>query len=247
MNKKYLVGLAVAMALPFAASAATFSNVQFDNGDVTVSGQGNSTVQATFHVIVPSGQVVEYIQTDVIGDNLAPVDTSVGGELGLQEGTHDVTLSVKLPPNTGTYTLNVQGAGIYGGIRSVSGNDNVVGTGSFGSALRVVADTTATTGGSSSDMPSWFSQFLALFGAASHPATTTPVVTVSPKCEAIAPFLGATPYAYSSVGVQLQSALLLDNPYSIPLLQAGSTVQMGYFGVQTHAALATYTATYHCN
>lgn len=80
--------------------------------------------------------------------------------------------------------------------------------------------------------------------------TPIPVPTVNPKCTVIAPFLGAAPYAYSSLGTQLQSALLLDNPHSIPALDnslhPNGTVPMGFFGIQTHAALSAYNAMYHC-
>lgn len=162
MRKLLGAALALATFVPMAAFAATFTNVQFDNGDVTISGQGGSTVNATFHVVVPANQVVENIQTDVISDNLAPVCTSVGGDLGLQEGTHDVTIAVKLPPNTGTYNLEVRGAGIFGGIRSVDCNDNQIGTATFSGALRTVDSNTNTTTSGGTSSTSFQSQIDAL-------------------------------------------------------------------------------------
>lgn len=243
--KKLLMSSAVALLFPIAAMAATFTNVQFQNGDVTISGQGGNTVQATFHVVVPANQVVEQMETDVTGDNLAPVCMSVGGEQGLQEGTHDVTLSVKLPPNTGTYSLNVKGAGTFGGIRSIDCNDNSVGSATFSSALRVVADSNSSTGSSTTEesrISAIVARILAALGIGG-----TPAPTASPKCAAIAPYLSAQTGTYSPMGVQLQSALLLDNPNSIPALAAGSSIPMGYRGVQTNAALAVYNSNYHCN
>ena len=64
MNKFKLAGAVAtaAMLLPVFAMAATFTNVQFQNGDTTVSGQGGSTVQATLHIVVPANQVVEQIE-----------------------------------------------------------------------------------------------------------------------------------------------------------------------------------------
>lgn len=116
---------------------------------------------------------------------------------------------------------------------------------------------TGGTGGSG--MPSWFTAFWASFqsgqcvnsggtwanGACTH---TTPAPTGNAaKCAAIAAYVNAPANTYSSVGVQLQSALLLDNPNSIPALAAGATIPMGYFGPQTHAALYAYNAAYGCH
>lgn len=94
-----------------------------------------------------------------------------------------------------------------------------------------------------------------LCGINPTPPVVTPPPTPTPppannKCTMIAPFLGATPYAYTSLGTQLQSVLLLDNPHSIPALDnslhPNGTVPMGFFGVQTHAALNAYNTMYHC-
>lgn len=246
MNKiiKFALGAAVIAPALIAGSAfaATFSNVQFDNGDVTITGQGGSTVQATFHVIVPAGQVVEYIQTDVVGDSLAPVDTSVGGDLGLQEGTHDVTVSVKLPPNTGTYQLNVQGAGIYGAFRSISGNDNVVGAASFSNALRVVADPNTTTGGVNAP-PSWFQTWFANW-TTQHPAPAPVPAPVSGVCADLGQYMSLHMGSTGQQVVQLQG-LLLSKGASIPALAAGAS--FGYFGSQTNAALMVVKGENHCN
>lgn len=80
--------------------------------------------------------------------------------------------------------------------------------------------------------------------------TPTPTPTVNPKCTAIQPYLGATPYAYSTLGQQLQNVLTLDNVHSIPALDVtlhpNGTVPLGFFGIQTHAALNAYNAMYHC-
>lgn len=237
--KRFLIAGALALALPVMSMAATFSNVQFNNGDVTISGQGGSTVQATFHVIVHANQVVEYIQTDVTGDNLAPVDTSVGGELGLQEGTHDVTLSIKLPPNTGTYSLNVKGAGIFGGVRSISGDDNVVGTASFSSSLRVVADSSDSTTGSS--MPAWFSAWLKAMGFGNTP---TPTPAPSTKCtELNTKLVGTVDNTYNDANIRLQGYLLSEGA-SIPALAAGAS--FGYKGPQTRAAVSWFQTMNHC-
>lgn len=246
--KKFIVGSLAAAALLVAgtASAATFSNVQFDNNDVTISGQGGNTVNATFHVVVPANQVVENIQTDVIGDNLAPVCTSVGGDLGLQEGTHDVTVQVKLPPNTGTYTLNVQGAGIYGGIRSIDCNDSVVGTGSFSGALRTVSTGSDTTSGPSVGSADWMAQLIAALKAALTPTAPTTPTTPAPStlCAQLTnSMLGAQQNVYNSANVALQGFLLYQHQ-SIPALAAGAS--FGFWGPQTNLALMSFKAANSC-
>ncbi len=89
-------------------------------------------------------------------------------------------------------------------------------------------------------------QLAAEIQAILHPVTP-PAPAVNAKCTAIAPYTSAPSFTFSPLGVQLQSALLLDNPGSIPALAAGSTNPMGYRGNQTNAALATYMSLYHCN
>ena len=257
MKNKILAGAIGLLALlPAAAFAATFTNVQFDNGDVTVSGTGGSTVNATFHVIVPANQVIENIQTDVIGDNLAPVCTTVGDNLGLQEGTHDITLPVKLPPNTGTYTLSVQGSGIYGGIRSVDCNDTVVGTASFSGALRVVSDNSNSTssGGSTGTTSQWdaltatLQAIVASLGKLTAPAPTpapTTGTTVSAACTAYAQAVSGTVAGVrNDANVRLQG-FLLSQGASIPALAAGAS--FGFFGPQTSAAVSWFLMGNHCN
>lgn len=250
MNKiiKGLGVAALALALPVFVGAATFTNVQFNNGDVTVSGNGGSTVNAEFRVVIPSGQVVEYIQTDVLGDNLAPVDVSVGGTLGLQEGTHEVTIPVVLPPNTGTYSLSVQGAGIYGGIRAISGNDNVVGNATFNNAIRVTADGNSNTGGSTNATPSWFTAWLngpfaALLtqiggGGSGSGNDTTECQDLTTK------MIGAQYGVYNAQNVKLQGFLLSEG-MSIPALSAGAS--FGFYGPQTAAAISAYKSANGCN
>lgn len=183
MIKTIIVSVVAFFAFTGVASAASFTNVQFQNGDVTVQGVGGQTVHATFRIVVGPGEVVEFIQTDVVGDSLAPVDHPVGGPLGLQEGTHNVTLPVVLPPNTGTYTLTVQGTGIYGALAAVDGSSPVVGSASFAGALRVVASGN-TSGGVGSSVEeetnatlSAIDNLIALIQAwfaAQQTATTTP-------------------------------------------------------------------------
>lgn len=255
--KKLFISL-VAVLSPMAVFAADITNVEFDNGDVTVSGKGGSTVQAEFRIVVPANEVVEYIQTDVDGDNLAPVDHSVGGTLGLQEGTHKVKVSIKLPPNTGTYDLDVQTAGIYGGIRAINGNDNVNSTDTFVDALRVVSSSSTNNNSNDNDedsAPSWLStlmaqmqaQMAALLAALKPPVGSTPV-----------PSNSCTEYAQLSAGLsqgsdtrpggrvgQFQSFLMYKG-FTIPLL-ANNEAPYGFYGVQTAGAAMSFKSANGCN
>ena len=130
------------------ANAASITNVEFGNGDVTIQGTGGSTVTAKLRIVVGAGEVVEKVQTDVLSDSLAPVCVEVGGEKGLEEGTHFVDVQVKLPPNTGTYTLEAKASGIYGAFKTVDCTSNIVATASFGGALKVVGSSSGSIGGS---------------------------------------------------------------------------------------------------
>ncbi len=241
MNKLYKVaGLVVgaAMLLPALASAATVNSVQFSNGDTTISCTGGSTVSATFQVTIPQNEVVENVRTTVGGQPF--VDTSVGGTLGYQEGVQNIQASVKCPPNTGYYNLDIQTAGIYGGQRSVSGADNVNGSSSYGSAIRVTANTDGSTVGTDGQ-PSWLAALMAAIANLNKPA---PVPTTSAACTAYAQAkAGAQMGVTNSANVRLQG-FLLSQGASIPALAAGAS--FGFWGPQTESARAIFVSTNNC-
>lgn len=129
------------------ASAASITNIKFDNGQTTTQCTAGQSVNAVVRLVVPVGEVAEIGQTDVIGDALSPsLPFNLGGQNGLEEGAHDVNVSFPCPPNTGTYTVEIRTAGIFGGQRAVVITDGVTTVASFGGALRVVG----TSSGSSS-------------------------------------------------------------------------------------------------
>lgn len=260
MNKIKTIAIftALAFALPVLASAASFTNVEFQNGQTAIEGTGGSTVTATFRVVVGSGEVVEQIQTDVIGDSLAPVCTSVGGTLGLEQGTHNVSIQVKLPANTGTHNLEVQGSGIFGGFRADDCVGDVVGSASFSSALRVVGTSSGTIGGTPTDP-----QIVAL---AAQIASITEAIkslqciyaggtwangTCTPKPATPPATTACTEYASLSAGLyqgsdtrpggrvgKLQSFLMYKG-FDIPLLSANQA-PYGFYGSQTAGAAAAF-------
>lgn len=250
MNKFLKIAGVATLVASFAsfAGAASFTNVEFNNGQTTVEGTGGATVTAKLHVVVPVNEVVEQIQTDIVGDGLAPVCTSVGGELGLQQGTHDVSIQVKLPANTGTHNLDVQGSGIFGGFRADDCVGDVVGSASFAGALRVVSSGGSTTPDTT---PSWLSAFqaqIAALIAALTPGTggTPPPTTVNPLCTKVASY-GSFSYGMTgSSVVQLQGFLLSEDPNSIPLIRDGKA-PFGFFGNQSSAALASFKMSHGCN
>ena len=239
--KKISLASTLLLGVASFAFAAAFPNVQFDNGDVTISGKGGSTVNATFHVIVPANQVVEWIETDVVSDNLAPVCHEMNDALGLQEGTHDITLPVKLPPNTGTYTLTVKGAGTYGGIRSISCTDNVVGSSSFSGAIRVTAGS-GSIGAPTED--SSFTAILALLkdiiGKLSEKVVPVPTPTPNPLCSMYHTAKTGSQYGVKTDANARFQGFLLSQGASIPALSAGAS--FGFYGSQTLAADTWFTS-----
>ena len=247
MFKKIFGGaVAIAIALPVMASAATISSPLFSNGDTVIDAGGGSTVNGTFTLQVGSSEVCEVVRTQA--DTQAFTDTSVGSNLGYQFGTYtNVPFNVKVSPNTGTYNATVQCAGIFGGNRSVDGADGVVvGPVSLGT-VRVVANST------NSSNPAGTSQWDALMAAiqlliaklSAPPAPPAPVVpAVKPVCTQLAQ------YSYLQVGatgatVSALQGVLLGNGGAIPALTSGAATY-GYFGQQTNAALYQVKALNQC-
>lgn len=223
-----VAGIVASALVANVAMAATFTNVSFSNGDVTIEGKGASTVNATFRVVVGANEVVERIQTDVLGDNLGPVCTAVGGELGLQQGTHEISLPVKLPPNTGTYTLAVQGSGIYGAFKTVDCTNDIVGSNSFGSALRVVAEGSAGSVGSSGSV--WgFGSFAELLAA-----IIKGMKDADPK--------PACPPVYTGSNASAVQGWLLSNGHAAPFHAIGVFAPTGFWGNASQTAYAQATA-----
>ena len=133
----YVAFAAIIFGFSF-ASAATISDPLFSNGQTSIDVTGGSTVSGTFTLTVGAGEVVEWQRCQA--DTMPFGDVSLGGNLGKEEGVYtNMPFSAKVAPNTGTYNVNCQGAGTFGGNRSINGGDNVVvGPTSVG-MVRVVA------------------------------------------------------------------------------------------------------------
>jgi hypothetical protein len=256
---KMLVGgaVALAMVLPFAASAATISNPLFSNGQTSIDATGGSTVSGTFTLTVGAGEVVEWLRTQ--SDPSQPfVDTSVGGQLGYQEQVYtNVPFNVKVTPNTGTIYPTVQGAGTFGGGRSINGGDNVVlGPANLGT-VRVVASSFSTVG--STPLEDLIASLTAQIGCmnsggtwASNACVPKPAPVVNTACAEYASLSAGlsvgsdtrSPYGGGRVG-QLQGFLLGKGGH-IPLLETNKA-PYGFYGVQTDAAVNGFVSANHCN
>lgn len=240
---KKVIGLIAGASLFLVAGtamAANVSNVEWENGDTEIQGKGGETVDATLRIVVPAGEVVEMLQTDVISDGLGPICESVGGSRGLEQGTHYVDVEVKLPPNTGTYDLDVQASGIFGGQRSIDCEEDVVDDTTFNDSIRVVG---SSNNNDDDDIEEFCDEHPGVCGGTGGSTGTT-----SSVCSQLSTkLLGTVQGIYNDANVSLQGFLLSWNPSSIPALKAGSTVPMGFFGPQTSNALSSFKTANSCN
>ena len=235
-----LAVLAVSFVMVGSASAANISNVEYSNGDVTIQGKPGENVSGKVRIVVGNNEEVEFVQFDVVSDNLAPHCVDTGR---LQEGTHFVNIDgVKFPPNTGTYSLNVTTHGIYGGLAA----DDCVGdqndSTSFSNSVRTVGSSSSSSvvGSSYQALIDAIANLKAQIDAIKNP--TTPVA--STKCAALATKSAGTQMnVYSQPNTVLQGYLLSEGA-SIPALTAGAS--FGYYGPQTAAAVSWFKSVNSC-
>lgn len=242
--------LLLSFALVTPASAASITNIEFDNGDITAQGTGGSTVNATFRVVVGPNEVVEIFQTDVISDKLGPEHFSVGGNNGLEEGVHYVDATIQLPPNTGTYKVTAKACGIYGsGFRASDCESNVVASKPFPNALKTVSSESTSTGGSSvvSDVvfgginltDLWnriqmLAQSVDLLVEQQEQAQESTKEDTPAWCSMFPTYLAAaTPWKTTPANTALQSLLIYQGGFS-HIITYGAT---SYYGEQTSRAV----------
>lgn len=229
----------LAVATP--AFAATISNPLFSNGDTTISAQGGATVSGTAALTVGPNEVCEWLGTQS-DPSQARIDTSVGGQLGYQEGYYpSVPFTVKAPPNTSTVFPTLQCAGIYGGIRAINAADNVVAGPTPLGTLRVTA---ASTGGSS--IPSgWTESDWAAFQAWKAAQTgTTGTSTADPVCTEFKADMAVAFYGMQDPQGMLGSVaklqgFLMSKGFDIQLLR-DNKAKFGFFGNQTQGAVNNF-------
>lgn len=244
----FVLGAAVLVAPAVAGAAVNVDSVYF-NGQANITRSGGSTVNMKTYIVNDNSNDIECVR----------VEFSPSGFVDPGVNTFDVQdqvnasptigwpfdLNVTLPSQAGTYDVTVYSYGTDGEAAdntcSTTADDSTTFTGRV--IINSNSSDTGSTGSSFLTPPAWFTNWLASWSGntGSAPAENTQ------KCDLIKPYLGAPQNTYSSLGVQLQSALLLDNPFSIPALKPGSTVPMGYRGPQTAAALAAYNAANNCN
>jgi len=264
MNKilKYVGATALAFGMTATAFAATsITHIDFPGSGPNATVQAGDSVDTKVTFDLTGSSELESLSLQIV-DN-------AGNDIGMPQACFDVADRIVAGTFTrvggfdttggteGTFGIRVRAYGVPGpGTDNNCGgtvNDNQY----FPNRLTLTEDqntgdnannTGGTFGGSVSGT-SKLDDLIALLGKlikGNSGGTPAPTGNAA-KCSMIRPFLGATPYEYTSLGVQLQSVLLLDNPNSIPALHAGATIPMGYFGPQTHAALAAYNAMYGCN
>lgn len=238
MNK--LVRFAVAgatiggMILPLAVSAASFTNLSFD-GETTVTGTPGEVVEATFRVVVPPGQRVRFIETDVNPGLPAPVCH----EVDLSEGTHFVDLDIKLPTITGSgYDISVDAVGRNDNQPVLDCDDTSSGVihnpDSFNNVIRVIPGTTPPIGGGDDEEDAFLAKILAILkslGLLKEEAASCSTYDL----------YASLSFGMRSASVKAYQMFLIGQGQSIP---AGPT---GYFGPQTQAAENAYLSVAKCN
>lgn len=268
MNK--LIGFSVGAATLLAFAAPTFaasvtSQAIFD-GQTQVYGNAGTSVQATFQIDIPAGQVLHAIRTKT--DSQPTVCTAVGPFEGAQ--VVDVTTNITLPPNTnnGGYSLVAdlyytdtlpQAEAMTGDLActsSVGGahvNTSAYNGGTVVNVLPSGGDTGNTGSTSNLDaLTALVANLAAQIQLILHPATSTGTGTptpVSTACTAFTAAMQGTVQGQSqkwdgAPNVKLQG-FLLSQGESIPALAAGAS--FGFYGVQTSAAVAAFNASNHCN
>lgn len=256
--KVSFAGIAFAIALLFGATSA-FAAVTVQDIGTLFDGKTSTNVDAgdeftvLFTADATSGDEIEYVRTrveDQDGQVIFNRCTNVGRKTG-----NDVEIEVEAstPSDTPQGNLDVL-IDVFGmgGVAQVDGcSGSSLDGETFEDRVRVGDNTqdaqSNNVGNSSmSALQAMIAQLTAAITALTNGGGTSTGSTNTAKCEAIKPYLSAPANTYSAVGVQLQSALLLDDPYSIPALAAGSTVKQGYRGPQTESALATYKTKYGC-
>jgi hypothetical protein len=217
--------LVAVLVLGFAgpALAADFTNAEF-SGNVNVEGKAGTSKQVTLRVIVEDGEVVEYIETDVLGDGLAPVCHNISD---LDEGTHNVNVSIKLPPNVDYYDLQASSFGIFGNFTSNGcDDDNQNGSETWNDVIRVTS-----SNGSSSDDADEESELSALKSLIASLQAQIAALLAKPVVEC--------PPSTASVGVSGLQAWLVAKGY---MTAAQVATGPGIYGPKTTAANLAATA-----
>lgn len=246
--KKLISGIALTamFALPLVAGAATVTSNAVFNGQTQVYGNAGQSVQATFQVDIPAGQVLHAIRTKV--DSQATICTAIGPFEGAQ--TVDTNVNITLPPNTnsGGYSLIAdlyytdtlpQAEAMTGDLActsAVGGSHVNMGAYNAGTVVNVLPTSGGTTGSSSNGIPAWFTAWW----NAQHPTAPAP----SSACASLNSKLSGTiDNTYNDANARLQGFLISEG-IDIPAIRAGASY--GYKGPQTRAGVASFQVSNHC-
>lgn len=253
MNKLLKFAIGATIVAPFlmagVAAAATIPATTVFDGQSDVWGTAGQSVQATFRVNIPAGEVVHAIRTKV--DAQATVCTPIGPFEGAQNV--DVNVNITLPPNTNNVgysfvadlyrtTTMAQAEALTGNLACTGTVDTAAYNG--GTVVNVVPLSGPNNTANSPAPSSWEASIAALTAQLTalqglFAQLTTVVASLGPKpiCA------GLTQYNYLSQGMSGAAGLqsfLIANGQSIP---AGAT---GYFGNQTAGALNGFKSANHC-
>ena len=252
MIKKFLGISTAAFVLAFAVSAfasAELTHLTLDGGTNVTVDEGDS-IEAEVTFDVDSSTDVDSLSWVFVGSGLPKKCEDVKDSIA--DGTFSREFDIDTKGTTqGTWDVKIV---LYGvddsGVENQCDPDDDIDDFTFYDRVTVEDEDSIGGPNESSQMDILMASIRALIESVKQViAKPFPSPTPSPtnvKCSTIAPYKSAPANTYSAAGVQLQSALLLDNPYSIPALKPGSTVPMGFRGPQTESALMAYNAMYGC-
>lgn len=220
-------------------SAATVTDVTFEDDESSIKVAPNATIDAELRIVVPSGEEVEFVETDFDNDNRSPKCVDLNKRL--LEGTHYVDVSIKAPKDRATFDLDVDTFGLAGVANAGDCSGSFQnGSDSFNNVVRVSGDADEDVG-NDGELSSLLAQVKAL---AEIVKNLTSGGSSTGKCPALnAKLVGTMDNTYNDANVKLQGYLLSEGA-SIPALKAGAS--FGYKGAQTNAAVSWFKSTNGC-
>ena len=249
LKSTLVVGLVIVFAFAFAltAFATDVTNATFDD-EPTIDVKPNERFDVTVRIVVPNGEVVENIETDITPDGRAPV-CHEGFEL--HEGTHFVDLDLKAPSNVDLdgYDLDIDTFGIFGPNTTVAcDDDDHNGGDGFDEVIRVVGSGSGSNGGDDDGGETIFGlsfdDFLAAVIAAITGNTGGPA-PANPQCEMLDDKMFGTQFGVTNQANGRLQGFLLSEGMSIPALE-NNTAPFGYWGPQTQGAINSYKSVHGC-
>lgn len=259
MIKKILGASAVAMLLPFMASASVnFDNIApvvFDNGngwESNVDSSAGDTIKAKLIVDVTGDDDLNAVSYDFIGDFIPKVCIQLSQEQSQSINDFPVEIDMVAPNTPGSWDVQFVAYGNNGPELDFNCT-NAVDTQNINDRV-IVNVSTSNTGGSTgggagtvgnSLLAQLQAQLAALATAVANiTKPVTPAPSASGKCAALANKMSGAQYGTrNSANIVLQGYLLGES-MQIPALAAGAS--FGFWGPETNSALMQYKAINAC-